>query len=231
MELESVIPWGRNKSEYMAMFALSERDLAMKVIGVGDGPASFNAECQLNGWQITSVDPLYQFTAEQIAQRVDAAYPRVLEEVTKHRGDFVWNDISDPDMLGELRMQAMQIFLRDYQQQGAHKRYINAALPTLPFSYKQFDLALCSHLLFLYSEHLDLTFHLEACRELCRVAQEVRIYPLVTLDNSVSLFIKPVIESVRFLGMEASLVPVRYEFQRGATEMLVIRNRQDNAAA
>jgi hypothetical protein len=40
MELDSVIPWGRNKSEYMAMFALSGQELAGKILGVGDGPAS-----------------------------------------------------------------------------------------------------------------------------------------------------------------------------------------------
>lgn len=213
------------------MFALSEQDLMAKVVGVGDGPASFNAECHRDGYPVTSVDPLYQFSADEIAQRIDIAYPQVIEEVTTHRNDFIWKDIANPEVLAELRMQAMQIFLRDYQQPDTKQRYINAALPELPFSDKQFDLALCSHLLFLYSEHLSLDFHLKACQELCRVAQEVRIYPLVTLDNSPSPFIEPIIESVRFLGMEASLLPVSYEFQRGAKQMMLIRHPQADAVA
>ena len=45
------------------------------------------------------------------------------------------------------------------------------------FADREFDLALCSHLLFLYSEQLTADFHLASIRELCRVAGEVRVFP------------------------------------------------------
>lgn len=231
MELDQVVPWGRNRSEYIAMFDLKQQDLAGTILGVGDGPASFNAECRLCGDQVTSVDPLYQFSAPQIAKQIDSTYPLVMAEVSKNHDDFIWSDISNPDMLGQARMQAMQAFLEDYQQADARQRYINASLPTLPFAEHQFDLALCSHFLFLYSHKLDLNFHLAACRELCRVAREVRIYPLVTLDNSPSPHVDSVMESVRFLGLEARRQPVHYQFQRGATEMLVIQAAETTEVA
>ena len=40
---KDIIPWGRSFDEYLDMFDLSEDDLARDIVGVGDGPASFNA--------------------------------------------------------------------------------------------------------------------------------------------------------------------------------------------
>ena len=44
MKLNEVVPWGRTLQEYKLMFNLSEIDLNKKILGCGDGPASFNAE-------------------------------------------------------------------------------------------------------------------------------------------------------------------------------------------
>ena len=61
MKLEKVVPFGRSLDEYKNMFALSESDLDKKIIGMGDGPASFNAEMFALGKSVVSVDPLYIF--------------------------------------------------------------------------------------------------------------------------------------------------------------------------
>lgn len=53
------------------------------------------------------------------------------------------------------------------------------SLPSLRFGDGDFDLALCSHLLFLYSGTPTLGFHLAAIREMCRVAGEARVFPLL----------------------------------------------------
>ncbi len=42
-------PWGRSLDEYQGMFALSPDDLAGKIIGCADGPASFNCESDAPG--------------------------------------------------------------------------------------------------------------------------------------------------------------------------------------
>ncbi|MBN1646414.1 MAG: hypothetical protein JW874_00155 [Spirochaetales bacterium] len=46
---DEVVPWGRNYREYCDMFDLSPEDLDKKIIGCGDGPASFNYEMKQNG--------------------------------------------------------------------------------------------------------------------------------------------------------------------------------------
>ena len=54
-------------------------------------------------------------------------------------------------------------------------------LPTLPFADRSFDLALSSHFLFLYTEQFDESFHRSSIVEMCRVADEVRVFPLLAL--------------------------------------------------
>ena len=59
--LSSVVPWGRSFDEYVRMFALAESDLESRILGCGDGPASFNVEATRRGATVVSCDPLYQF--------------------------------------------------------------------------------------------------------------------------------------------------------------------------
>lgn len=57
--LEHVLPWGRSFDEYRRMFALSDRDLTLRGLGCGDGPASFNAEATRRRAAVISCDPIY----------------------------------------------------------------------------------------------------------------------------------------------------------------------------
>ncbi len=41
---EKAVPLGRSFDEYLRMLALSDDDLKSRIVGCGDGPASFNAE-------------------------------------------------------------------------------------------------------------------------------------------------------------------------------------------
>ena len=105
----------------------------------------------------------------------------------------------------------------------AGQRYLAASLPSLPFADGSFDLALCSHFLFLYSERLDADFHAASVLELCRVARQVRIFPLLSLDGRRSPWIEPVCDRLRGAGHVVSLPTVDYEFQRGGNQMMEIR--------
>ena len=214
--LDQVVPWGRSLEEYRRMFDISERDLDARILGCGDGPASFNAEMTALGRAVVSCDPIYAFSKEQIARRVEDTYDPIVEQVRRNAQNYVWSDFRDPDDLGRHRLATMRAFLADFDTGRAAARYLPDALPALSFADSQFDLALCSHLLFLYSEQLSLDFHVAAIRELCRVAREVRIFPLLALDCRPSPHIAPVQERLREAGFTAELVRVPYEFQAGA---------------
>lgn len=223
MELKNVVPWGRSFDEYRDMFLLTDADLQETILGCGDGPASFNAELAKAGGNVVSADPVYRFTADQIRSRVREVYPEIMSEVSKNPDDYIWDSIRDVEHLGHVRMEAMELFFNDYDQGKKAGRYIDASLPKLPFEDKIFHLALCSHYLFLYTEHVSLEQHILSMKELCRVAHEVRVYPLVTLDGSRSQHIDPVVASLADDGIGVSFQKVRYRFQKGADEVLVLR--------
>jgi hypothetical protein len=220
--INQALPWGRSFDEYSRMFALTEHDLSRRIVGCADGPASFNAEMAGRGHRVISCDPLYQFTADEIRQRIDATYPEVVEAARRDQALFVWDTIKSPDDLGRLRMSAMERFLADYEHGRQEGRYIIAALPHLPFPDASFDLALCSHFLFLYSEEFPLPFHLDGVLEMARIAREARIFPLLDRAGRRSSHLDPVIETLRRRGFTASIERVSYEFQRGGNEMLRI---------
>ena len=204
------------------MFCLSELDFSKQILGCGDGPACFNAEWSRIGGSVISVDPIYEFNVAELRSRIDEVYPQIIDQVSKNKNDFVWKNIVNLDELGKVRMDAMTIFLNDYEEGRKSGRYIAASLPRLPFEDNAFDLALCSHYLFLYSEHVSQEQHLLSMKELCRVASEVRVYPLLSIGNNIkSSHLEPVISALKDIGISISFVPVDYEFQKGATEMLV----------
>jgi SAM-dependent methyltransferase len=230
MQLEQVVPWGRNASEYLRMFDLRDDDLAGRILGCGDGPASFNAELTAAGRQVISIDPIYAFPAEGIRARVATTYDAIIGQVKLHPERYLWREFADPDALGATRLAAMERFLIDYDTGKAEGRYLEGALPSLPFAGDSFDLALCSHLLFLYSEQLDADFHVAAAAELLRVARDVRCFPLLNLECELSAHLSVVIEWCRAAGHEAEVRPVPYEFQVGGAMMLHLRRNHSAVA-
>jgi hypothetical protein len=223
-ELADVVPWGPSFDEYVAMFGLAGQDLSGRILGCGDGPASFNAVASARGHSVVSADPLYRFSAEQIQARIDEASVVVAEQARRNADQFVWTRFASVDALVDARMMAMRAFLADYPAGLSSGRYVDASLPRLPFPDRRFDLALCSHFLFLYSEHLDGAFHLESLCELIRTARDVRVFPLLELSGARSRHVSPVLDALRSAGYAADVVPVGYEFQRGGNEMLRIRH-------
>ncbi len=225
LKLEKVIPWGRCMDEYIRMFELTPADLQLSVLDCAGGPASFNAEMTRQGYRAISCDPIYQFTAHQIAQRIEESYSAVVEGVDNNINCYVWQDIQSPEHLGKVRMAAMRQFLEDLPVGVEEGRYVTGELPVLPFNTGMFDLALCSHFLFTYSDHLSEEFHLDAILEMCRVAREVRIFPLLKISGEVSPWLQPVIGELVARGYGVERMPVSYEFQKGGNQMLRVELR------
>lgn len=215
-------PWGRSFEEYVRMFSLTSADLKRKILGCGDGPASFNAELTERGGNIVSIDPVYSFSAARIRERIGETHDYVLDQTRKNRDKFVWQEIGSVEELERIRLAAMAKFLEDFPKGMVQKRYLAGELPSLPFRDGEFDLALCSHLLFLYTDNLSLDFHLSSMAELCRVAKEVRIFPLLDVNGSRSPYVDLAIDFFRAEKRDVTEVKVAYEFQKGGDTMLKI---------
>lgn len=219
-QLQEIVPWGRSFDEYRQMFALSEEDQHKKILGCGDGPASFNCRMHRRGKRVVSVDLLFQFSSKQIRSRIRQAYQSVMQQMAENQSAYLWTVIPSVEELGRLRMAAMEEFLEDYDVGRREGRYIASELPNLPFADQQFDLALCSHLLFTYSDQLSTDFHCRALLEMCRVATEVRVFPLLDQSGPPSRHFEPVCRCMEANGYRHSKEAVEYEFQRGGTQML-----------
>ena len=222
-QLEKVIPWGRNLDEYIRMFNLTASDLQLKILDCASGPASFNVEMTAQGYQVISSDPIYQFTPEEIAQRIQDTYQTVIDGVRANLDRYIWTSIKSPEDLGSVRMAAMKKFIKDFPLGFSQGRYITSELPYLPFPNSQFDLALCSHFLFAYSDHFSGDFHVNGLRELCRVAGEVRIFPLLTISGEISPFVALTQEKLETEGYLTEIETVSYEFQKGGNQMLLVK--------
>ncbi|MHB1478999.1 MAG: class I SAM-dependent methyltransferase [Acidithiobacillus ferrooxidans] len=221
--LDKVVPWGRSYDEYVSMFGLSEDDLTLRILGCGDGPAAFNSLLTECGGSVVSVDPIYAFDAAQIRTRVAEAYDIVMTQARKNQDDYVWEAIPSVEQLGSIRMSAMENVLADFDTGKQEGRYIAGELPSLPFDNGQYDIALSSHFLFLYSAQLSAEFHLQALQEMLRVSREVRVFPLLTLDGTPSPYLHLVNGHFEKNGFDVKIKRVPYEFQRGGNEMLVIK--------
>jgi hypothetical protein len=220
IQLDQVVPWGRSLAEYSRMFSLSEADLRKSILDCAGGPASFNVELTQRGGDVCSCDPIYQFTSAQIEQRIQETAAILKAKLLASLEAYVWDTIASPEQLEQLRMAAMQQFLQDFPQGFTSGRYQVAELPQLPYGDRQFDLALCSHFLFTYSDHLSEAFHLNAICELCRVAHEVRIFPLLKVSGERSPFVQPIVSALKQAGYGVTIEPVDYEFQKDGNQQM-----------
>ncbi|HWC80288.1 MAG TPA: methyltransferase domain-containing protein [Pseudonocardiaceae bacterium] len=212
----------RSAQEYRAMFDLTEAEcVGRAVLDCCAGGASFVAECGA-----VAVDPAYAEGAVALAEQVRAGLRDGGRMIDDHSESFDWSWYGRPERRAELRTAAALRFLHDLRLRPG--RYVAGALPELPFADRSFDLVLCSHLLFSWSNVLDEKWHLAALRELVRVTRgQVRVFPLVVQGTGAAVpFLGTLRAALAADGLRTRLALVPYRFQRGAGEMLVVEREQ-----
>ena len=117
------------------------------------------------------------------------------------------------------------VYFYVYEAGKIEGRYLIGELPKLDINDQQYDIALCSHFLFLYSEQFDYKFHLAAILEMLRIAKEVRIFPLLTLAMDKSPYLERLLNELETRGYKTITEQVKYELQKGGNEMLRITKR------
>jgi len=89
----------------------------------------------------------------------------------------VWTSIRSVEELRELRTSSMDTFLNDFGAGKRQGRYVVAELPTLPFRGAAFPPRPSARISsFSIQNKLSEDFHVSAALEMCRVADEVRIF-------------------------------------------------------
>lgn len=213
--------YGRTFEEYCRLFDLGGEDLVgRRTLDCPGGPGSFTAVTARIGSDAAAVDPAYGPPVEELAEICASTVDEVIDQLRGKTDAFDWSFYGDVDTRERYARAAATRFLADYAR--APERYVDAALPSLPFENGAFDLVCSSNLLFLYDDRFDREFHRESTLELARVAAgEVRIAGLQTLDAERSAFVDPVVETLREAGCSVARREVAYRFQPGPTEVLV----------
>jgi hypothetical protein len=176
-----------------------------------------------------AADPVYVHPEQTLTQATTAGASGGSQLIAAHQDRFSYTWYGSAQRRDDMRATAAAIF-REHRHSHPG-RYVAASLPALPFTDQAFALALCSHLLFTWADRLDERWHLDSLVELCRVAAEVRVFPLVLQGSG---------EPVPFLprlrrrlqadfGITSQITAVDYEFQIGAHHMLTL-NHEDPSA-
>ena len=223
--IDQIAPWGRNLEEYQRMLSLTTNDLNRQILGCADGPASANVELYEQAKQYTSLDPIYAFSPNEINSRIADTAKKVSKQLQQNQSDYRWDYYASPEALVEVRLSAMRRFLADFEQGKRQGRYVTGSLPALPFDDGMFDLVLCSYCLFTYSEQLDQNFHQQAITEMCRVGKEVRVFPLLEANGKTSRHLSGVLTFLEQQSIQAEIITVDYEFQKGGNQLLKLRTR------
>lgn len=210
----------RSFEEYEAFFSLASVELAAQILDCSAGASGFAAVANARGGRVTAVDPAYGRPAE-LVRTIGVSASGGAAILAGYEDRFVWTWYGSRERRDRMRSDALEAFLTDFRTHPGG--YVPGALPELPFADHTFDLALCSHLLFTWSDVLGEVWHGEALSELLRVAREVRVFPLVVQGTGdAAPFLSGVLDCLRQRGHRADVVQVPYEFQRGANEMLKV---------
>jgi hypothetical protein len=227
---QDVLFLGRDFTEYQKMFNLNPSQLKGKhVLDCASGPSSFQAEATMYEIKVTSCDPMYGASGEELAQRCRTDVERVGER--QLRVSHLFHEYALSTQFKDRKKKSRELFIRDYA--GATPgHYVHAELPSLPFDDNSFDLVLCANFLFLYTplstggmlteDRFDYAFHRRALADLLRVScAEVRIYPIKGPHNeNHHRYIQDLIKETEFAGSTFSFEEVTYRDIRDAHELL-----------
>ena len=215
LNFENIAITGRIFEEYSAFFDLELEDLkSKKILDCPSGASSFVQTLKQNGIFAKGVDIIYKFTKDEIEKQGIKTLEKIYQNTS-------WMDAYKMDFYKtkenhkKHREDALKGFLKDYNLDD----YIYCELPNLPFENKEFDLLLSSHLFFVYDDRLDYDFHKNSILEMLRVSKEVRLFPLVDIQNSKVLeeknfspFVYKIIEELS-KDFKCEIIKTDFEFQ------------------
>ncbi len=213
--------WVYSLTDYRQLFDLHDEDLTKSILDFPGGISSFNAQMKKLGHFVVSADEIYDQDANEIKALAENIYVHAKEhletnlELLKSPNEAVLQSIE------KTWSQSQGAFLKDYTAGQSEGRYVFASLPKLPFKDQQFQLMLCSDLLFHEQARSGMDPN-AVVSELCRVAEEVRIFPLLDETGQTSELLGPLMLELQQqdYGLEVREVP--YEQHQGGNAMLRI---------
>ena len=178
--------WIHSFEDYLNIFSLSKNDLKQKIIVFPAGISNFNAQLHQQNPNILSADELYQMSPMDIDQYVAERLQRLTEK-------FDDLDINgDKETLYQHAQSTAENFKNDFPKGKLNGRYQAMQLPELPLKDESFDIALCPRCP-LQHRNKNHSKAFEIINELCRIAQDVRVFINVADEDSFKQSLGPLL--------------------------------------
>jgi len=205
--------------DYIAMFDLDPTMLSRKIIEFPGCFSSFNATALQKNEHVTSLDPLYDLETPMLTNLIQQQAKLWETHVEMTTG----ND--DAHLIAKEKynrfQEASSIFLNDYSLDSEHKRYVAWDTENkLPFNEHSFQLALCSH--WLFKQKYSLQQVIDFIDGLCRVAGEVRIFPLLTEKFEAPDYLGHLLANFQTRGYQISCKAIDFDKHEEGSAMLCI---------
>lgn len=213
--------WVYSFSDYRQMFDLKDSDLEFAILDFASGLSSFNAEMYQDGHTIVSGDSHYVLSSKEMYDYSQQILQANVDFLKSH--DNILQHPGDLEKILDSWIERRDIFLKDYGRGKEQGRYLTMDLPKLPYDDQVFDMALCADHLFRDIENAQESLIIN---ELCRVAKEVRVFPLQNAQGEVSSNLGHLMLELQKKGAGIEVRSVAFDQLQGGNAMLRIWSTQ-----
>lgn len=222
MEIETVSApnWIYDFSDYQQMYDLTQADFEKVILDFSAGISSFNAQACARGMQVISADPAYHLSETDMHSHARSVLHHTISQLEADPTRLQNHSVSMRQKIESLWEKTEATFLQDYAAGKLQARYQSIQLPTFPFATLQFQLALCTDYVFHHALSREKVHAI--LKELARVAEEVRIFPLLDSNGKMPAELGPLMLyfQQKNYGIEVREVP--YHTLKGGNAMLRI---------
>ncbi len=222
MEIETVSTpnWIYDFSDYQQMYDLTQADFAKAILDFSAGISSFNSAATARGMNVVSVDPAYHLSGADMHSHAVALLHRTISQLEANPTRLQNQSVSMCQKIESLWEKTEKVFLQDYAAGKSQQRYQSIQLPSFPYKTLQFQLALCTDYVFHHALSREKVHTI--LKELARVAEEVRIFPLLDNNGKMPAELGPLMLyfQQKNYGIEVREVP--YHTLKGGNAMLRI---------
>ena len=214
--------WIYSLADYCQMFDLNSDDREKSIFDFPGGISSFNTEMHVLGHRVVSADQAYSLLPNEIAVYAEEVFIKNEEFLQAHLHTLRSNHPEDLQQIFRMWQHNKDQFIMDYSQGLSEGRYQSIESINFPYKNHQFSLALCSD--FLFHSQLNPGFNAnELINELCRIATEVRIFPLLDQHGEISLQLGPVMLFLQEQNFQIEIKEVSYYLRQGGNAMLRVK--------
>ncbi len=211
--------WIYNLSDYQQIFALTDQDLQKKTLDFASGISSVNAELYAQGQTIVSVDPNYRLSPKDMQVQARQILQDNITYLRQHLDSLPAPHAAFADTLIVQWRHSTEQFIADYELGKKQGRYLTIDYSPFTKLDQTFELLLCTDFLFNSTQSLKSSSQ-DIMNELCKLAVEVRIFPLPEVKTTVAAELGPIMLALQNRNFGVEIRAVNYPMRKDANAIL-----------